>query len=97
MLLLTQFSCNELEVWLGRNKSPFAEERPHLLFFHQSSGKTCTQTIQFFQLIYLQSRKYDSSEMPVVDVNILVMCNEGMRTASAEIGELINRDVVLSS
>lgn len=35
--------------------------------------------------------------MPVVDVNILVTCNEGTRTASAETGELIYGDVVLSS
>ena len=66
--------------------------------FTKIGGRTAHRSlIYFFQLVYLQNRKHDRSEMPMVDVNISAMCNEGMRIASAELSELITGNVVMSS
>lgn len=68
------------------------------MLFIKVVGRTAHRSLlYFFHLVYLQSRKYDRSEMLMVDVNIPAMCNEGMRMAFAELSELITGNVVLSS
>lgn len=81
---------------LGRNKH-LTEERAHVLLFSKVMEKVAQRSlIYFFQFVYLQNRKHEWWETPVLDVNIAAMCNKGMQMASGELSELITGVVILS-